>query len=136
MKRERPWESEPDHVNFTHVGFPCILHRNDFGAWCGYVGVPPGHPAHGKHYDDVNVTVHGGLTYASACQGDICHAPTLGEPGDIWWLGFDCCHGGDLAPRLFLGWSRAVYRDENYVRFETQELAEQLRAMECQWNCP
>jgi hypothetical protein len=31
--------------------------RGPSGSWCGYVGVPPGHPAHGLHYDGIPVEV-------------------------------------------------------------------------------
>lgn len=106
-----PWDGEPDHVEWRDpaTGLPCLTHRNRFGTWCGYVGVPPGHPWHGKDYDDealYDVDVHGGLTYADLCDPDappqegICHVPEPGEPEDVWWLGFDCGHFMDQAPGL------------------------------------
>lgn len=42
-----PWDGEPDRIEFTASGYPCRMRRNAFGAWCGYVGLPPGHPWHG-----------------------------------------------------------------------------------------
>ena len=33
-------------------------------------------------------------------KSGICHIPDQGEPDDVWWLGFDCLHGGDLAPGM------------------------------------
>jgi hypothetical protein len=136
-----PWLEEPDRVEFKHAGFACLLHRNArFGTWCGYVGVPPSHPAHGKGYDDIDVDVHGGLTYADHCQaeGPICHTPEPGQPDHLYWFGFDCGHAGDLAPyrEALLGLKpfpggryRDVYRDQAYVETETKRLAEQLAAM-------
>ncbi len=138
-----PWENEPNHVEFKHAGFPCIAHRGPVGAWCGYVGVPPGHPAHGQDYAELGVEVHGGLTYGEACQGDICHKAELGESDDVWWFGFDCAHGGDVSPSMVKlreehpDWGHAplwfgsaeVYRDLAYVQTETRQLAEQLRVM-------
>lgn len=136
---------EPDHVDFEHAGFPCILHRNNLGAWCGCVGVPEGHPWFGQGYDDVGADVHGGLTYAEPCQGSICHP----GPDKRYWLGFDCAHAQDIAPgiehdlaraRKELGdnplWQSAAksffgqpvtYKDLAYVRAETERLAEQAR---------
>lgn len=101
------------------------------GSWCGYVGVPPGHPAFKKGYDDVEVNVHGGLTYAAHCASHICHVPKPGEPDNVWWLGFDCAHAGDGVPAIngilkkenF--YSRG-YKDIEYVTHETKDLAEQL----------
>lgn len=71
------------------------------GPWCGYVGVPPGHPWHGADARSLDVWIHGGLNYSASCDVDmpiedgICHVPAPGRPGDVWWLGFDCGHWCD-----------------------------------------
>lgn len=133
-----PWDGEPNHLLFEHAGLPCMLHRGPAGSWCGYVAVPPGHPAHGKDCDDVEAEAHGGLTYAGACSGHICHVPKPGEPDDVWWLGFDCAHAWDLSPALRAVTSRIypqgiplhsdeVYRDMSYVREKVEGLAVQLQ---------
>jgi hypothetical protein len=141
-----PWHDEPDRVEFEHAGLTCLLVRG-VSSWCGYVAVPPGHPWHGKGYDDVRSLdengkstwpdVHGGLTYADKCQGNVCHVAKPGESDDVWWLGFDCNHSGDLAaynlPDLGgatfrdYGDSRSRYRDVEYTRREAMKLAEQAR---------
>lgn len=125
----KPWENEPDHVNFRSHNFPCILHRNHMGAWCGYVGVPSNHPWYRKGYDEVNAEVHGGLTYANECQGDICHVPDPGESDEVWWLGFDCAHAMDICPAHTSWWplieNRATYKTMEYAKQETESLAEQ-----------
>jgi hypothetical protein len=139
------WQDEPDRVDFVHAGFACMaLRRDTMGNWCGYVGVPREHPAYGKDYNDVDVEVHGGLTYANHCQAPICHVPEPGMPDDVFWLGFDCAHAGDLSPAMEarmrayniptlqgreFGAFREVYRDLPYVRAEIESLAEQLRAI-------
>lgn len=123
-----PWMDEPDRVEFRHAGFPCILHRGGGGAWCGYVGLPPGHAAHGKNYSDVDVDVHCGLTYGQSCGGAICHVPAPGEPDDLWWLGFDCSHLFDWRPvdGDEYGDPRGSYKTVGYAKRETERLAEQL----------
>lgn len=121
-----PWDSEPDREEFQHEGFPCLVNRGGMGAWCGYVAVPPGHWAYGKGYSSVNVSVHGGLTYAGQCSGSICHVPAPGEPDDVWWLGFDANHWCDLAPDSRLG-SHGEYRDIEYVKEQCRELVAQLK---------
>ena len=47
-----PWDSEPaERVDFTtQAGYSGLLHRNLMGGWCGYVGVPVGHPLHNHAY--------------------------------------------------------------------------------------
>lgn len=137
-----PWHDEPDKAQWVdaETGYACLAVRNRSGAWCGYVGLPPGHRYHGTDYDNVPVYVHGGLTYASFCQEDaeeghgICHIPEPGAPDAVWWLGFDCAHLGDLCPqapvygRDFPGAPRETYRTLAYVQEECHQLAGQLAA--------
>ena len=129
--RSGPWDSEPDKIQWLDedTKLPCLIHRNGAGGLCGYVGVSNDHPSFGKGYDDIDVSVHGGLTYADKCQGSICHVVEQGEDDDVWWLGFDCVHFNDAAPgyRFTDG---GVYRDINYVKTEVQSLAKQLHSME------
>lgn len=126
-----PWNNEPDRVEFQHAGLQCLLHRAR-GHWCGYVGLPPSHPLHGKDEGGIDVEVHGGLTYAAACQGPICHVPAEGEDETLWWFGFDCAHCGDVDPEsltyLTGGYRDGWYKNVDYVTHETKRLAEQLQA--------
>jgi hypothetical protein len=135
-----PWDDEPDRVPWTDpaTGLPCIVLRSyTTGAWCGYCAVPPSHPCHGAGYDDPDVSVHGGLTYAAGCDGDpeggVCHIPPAGQPDDMWWFGFDCGHCYDVVPLLERQGCRrfpgSVYRDLGYVTAETGRLAAQLHAL-------
>jgi hypothetical protein len=139
-----PWHDEPDRVEFVHAGYACLVTRHPrHGHLCGCVGVDASHPYFGKGYDDCAVEkAHGGLTYAERCNGSICHVPEPGMPDEVWWLGFDCAHAGDLSPgilafELTLPKLRPFaeehlfedsYRDLAYVRRATQELADELRA--------
>lgn len=145
-----PWRDEPDKVQWIdeETDLDCLAKRGPTGAWCGYVGVPPGHPWHGKDYDDLyDIQVHGGLTYANSCDEEIedgwgiCHIPEPGRPADVWWLGFDCAHYMDFCPRYdqmptgdgkTLGdvlKPMTVYRDLAYVVAQTILLATQVKAV-------
>lgn len=132
-----PWDTEPDRIEWRSHGMPALMVRNHVGAWCGYVGLAPGHPAHGKGYDEVDVEAHGGLTYAARCAGHICHVPRDGESDEVWWLGFDTAHSWDYVPSLARYMLTlypdptgiTTYRDVAYVRAEVERLAEQLAAM-------
>jgi hypothetical protein len=130
-----PWLHEPDKKQWQDpaTGLPCLIVRNNSGALCGYVGLPPGHKFYGWNYDDVDVpSPHGGLTYSDFCQHSaeshgICHRPGEGEPDTVWWLGFDCAHGGDYLPAA--SYRRSIpgsYRDLNYVTQEITQLAAEL----------
>jgi len=64
-------------------GFDWVVLHNGMGFRCGYVRLLPGHPWYGKHYDEIDAKVHGGLTYAAS------------DDEGSWWVGFDCGHYGD-----------------------------------------
>ena len=154
---EGPWMNEPDKMQFTDsaTGLPCLIVRNHGGALCGYVGVPEGHPAYRKHYDhDVlqSINVHGGLTFSDHCakgeseERHVCHVPAPGESDNVWWLGFDCAHLGDVSPamdarlrtlghreklpgRMFGDGPAPRYRTVKYVKRHIAKLALQLNDM-------
>lgn len=125
-----PWDQEPDRMEWEHAGFVCLAVRNPMGAWCGYVGVPPSHKLYGKDYEGIDhlVEVHGGPTYSNKCRPPICHNPKPGEVEDLWWIGFDCAHGGDIIPAISHLAGR--YRDMDYIREETNRLTDQLGLLE------
>jgi hypothetical protein len=143
-----PWDDEPDRVEWrSAAGYPALIVRGPMGSLCGYVGLPPGHPMHGKNRSDTNVEeldAHGGITYAAACAGDICHVPGPGESDDVWWLGFDCAHAGDYSPGLGArlaercgeqaayfwpgGFGAETYRTVEFVRIWVERLASELKA--------
>ncbi len=122
-----PWMSEPDRMEFNHSGFDCLLSRNPhIFTWCGYVAVPDGHPCFGKDYNNMDIDIHGGLTYAGLCGG---------QKGAVWWFGFDCAHWGDIMPSMVsmscvarkdLEKRKSEYRDINYAMAQTKALARQL----------
>lgn len=135
-----PWDDEPDKMQWEDetTGLPCLIVRGPSGALCGYVGVPEGHPWYQVEYDNLESwpDVHGGLTFSGECADSsdesrhICHVPGEGEPDHVWWLGFDCAHGGDLSPAHSKYYSSSVgesYKGIGYVRSEVTHLAAQCR---------
>lgn len=68
--------------------YRCVILGLSLGHRCGYVGLPKGHKYEGEDYDNIDVSVHGGLTYA----GDGEKYPVEDERS---WIGFDCAHCGD-----------------------------------------
>jgi len=125
-----PWIDEPDQVEWMAHGLPCVLFRNRFGVWVGYVGISPGHPWHGAAYkaDALSeISVHGGVTFA----GHWHYVPnTLTTNSDTWWVGFDCGHGGrDVVPAMdrgrFSGYGSEKYRNVEYAVTHATVLASQ-----------
>lgn len=137
--QERPWEHEPDQEEWVHelTGYKCTVRRHQtLGSLNGYVAIPKGHRVWGFGYDDVDVEVHGGLTYADEDK----------ETGE-WVFGFDCSHGGDFSPRLLANIMRfsshedletmlglklrtEVYRTFEWVKAEACILARQLKLLD------
>jgi hypothetical protein len=82
----------------TQAGLPAKVLIMPMGHRCGYVGVDA-KTFEGKGYDDINVDVHGGLTYART------------EEDGLLWYGYDCAHLGDA-------------RDVNLMDAEHKEIYE------------
>ena len=135
--QERPWEHEPDREEWVHelTGYKCTVWRHPtLGHLNGYVAVPKGHRVWGKGYDDVDVDVHGGLTYADEDK----------ETGE-WVFGFDCSHGGDFSPKILATLMKYTemdtesidfklrtekYRTFEYVKGQVKSLAKQLKLLD------
>ena len=135
FKVEREWE---------HAGLKCAVTLGREGGFrCGYVRVPPSHPSHGKGYNDVEVDVHGGLTFGR-------EEPCAHDDGTGYWFGFDCAHcydastppvmdpaWGESARRIweidhdpkYAGGAEEHYWEHDEVVAECERLAEQLAAM-------
>jgi hypothetical protein len=87
-------KSEPNEETFTYKGYKCLIIRHpEMKHLCGYVGVPEGHKYYKKHYDEVPLEVHGGLTFSDWWED---------ENDSLWYLGFDCAHSWDLSPGMHL----------------------------------
>lgn len=95
------WVEEPDIVNFVHQGMKCRIIRvviqepcgkkiNMFGGYLnGYTCIPKDHPCYGKDYDEIDIEIHGGLTFGEYDADCGLH-----------WIGFDSSHSGDYVPSL------------------------------------
>ena len=55
----------------------------------GYLTFTKDHPLYGKNYDDIDIDVHGGLTYSDETKAD-GHIKAEG-----WTIGFDTMHLND-----------------------------------------
>lgn len=63
-------------AQYVEGDFPCAITKSEaLGTLCGYIGVPKCHPWYGQQYSDLNVDVHGGLTYGD--HGTVGHPLTV-----------------------------------------------------------
>ena len=111
------WETEPNQIEEEIDGYKIKIARSiSMGHLCGYVFLDKNHKYHGTHYDNIEVDVHGGLTFSE-------------QDGEYWKIGFDCAHYDDLVPyaKFSNKWTRdKEYRNVNYVKSELKSLVEQL----------
>lgn len=112
---ELPWLREPNEDKWNGH-YVCVMQRGGSDAWCGYVGVPPGHPRFDG--DDSGLEVHGGITWNRQCLPDGTHA-------ELQWFGFDCGHSGDWCPKRTRH-PGDIYRTYAFARAETEKLDKQL----------
>lgn len=82
MTLVKEWMS-PDYL--------CRILTGPLGQMNGYVGLPKDHPDWNKGYDNVGVSVHGGLTFSQQGEEGDENFPNP----DLWWFGFDTAHSGD-----------------------------------------
>lgn len=108
------WETEGDLRSFESDGFHCCIVRNpEIKSLCGYVLLPPSHPDHGNHYDELRgIPVHQAWTFSESflkCCGNAWGQEFLleqiqADPERVTLLqyhvvGFDCAHvGADFVP--------------------------------------
>lgn len=127
---EGPWTGEPHRVEFWIMAYPCLVSRGPLGGLCGYIGIYPGHPWFGIHYDDISPfpEVHGSLTYSNKPTDLISHIGDIDGP-DVevmnWWIGFDCSHAFDTVPRMPSFGATSEYRTIDYVRRQIISLVAQ-----------
>ena len=127
IKTLEKMSKEGDYKEFIHKGFKCVIKRHpDIGHLCGYVGLPMNHKYYKKHYDDIGIDVHGGLTFSDFLLED-----------GLWYIGFDCIHSGDMGPLSYVKYPemynderisiiKEEYRDLEYVENEIKGMVDQL----------
>ena len=111
-------ELQWDYTCSNGVIIHCSIHRNGVKALCGYITLTKDSSLYGVGYDNLNIQVHGGLTYDGY------------DKDENWVIGFDCAHHGDLTPYFLLNGEyyfgqRGIYRDMEYVKSECESMAEQ-----------
>jgi hypothetical protein len=136
-----------ERIWFTESGYRAIVIFNETGHRCGYVEIPRTHPYYEKEYSDIDVDVHGGLTFSAYSK-----EMPYDTPAGFWVLGFDCIHYGDAIdleayerysnmgyiPKVQENISHifnAIFTDDkvrtlDFVVAECESLAAQLKEME------
>ena len=115
----KPWETEPDTVDFSYRGFACAIRRGRLGTLNGFVAVAHDHVTFGGTDTDTNLDCHWGVTY----QGWLGQSKDIDKP--VWYIGFDCSHACDYLRKMDIG-EPSDYKDIDFVANEIKKLADQL----------
>lgn len=117
----------PEDVLATgnHLGFDWVVMRGAARAFrCGYIRVPAGHPWHERDREDIDVRVHGSITWQET-----------DDSGEGSWLGFDCGHAWDLPDLdlLVADNPQDAFLRGVYVVLYGKERAEEMKAIFPMW---
>lgn len=87
---------------------------------CCYVCLSKGHKYFGKHYDDIHISCHGGLTFSNECLDNI-----IPYTKGYWIIGWDYAHCGD-----YYGFCKELVAGHKYTTKELiidcQDVIEEL----------
>lgn len=115
-----PSNLEPEARWHAH-GLECMVLKGPLGTLNGYVRVPTSHSDAMRLYSEVDIDVHGGLTFGMRVANGR-------------WFGFDTAHVGDYVPDLGRmsrrgpGSFKPHHWTLDAVKAETDQLARQLAA--------
>lgn len=71
------------------IGDSTIIIRRGFASMCAYLSVPLDGPVSPENYQDIELSVHDGLTWRAPGNGVML-------PKGHYWLGWDYAHAGDF----------------------------------------
>lgn len=81
------WLEEPDAIEFFYKETRCAILRSPCGNLNGYINVDKAHPWFEKEFLEIDVEVHGGLSFSDFMEEE-------------YWVGFDCGHSNDVCPAV------------------------------------
>ena len=84
---------------------------------CAYVKIPKGHPCYGMDYDDIDVDVHGGLTFGDDLDHVLAHRGL-----NTFWIGWDYAHCGDCYQTRYIP-------DDTGRKWTTKEIYEDVKSV-------
>lgn len=124
----------------TKAGFRAVIVLPDIGHHCGYVGIPPSHPLHGKNYGDVCDCLvfpsdesmgKRGVIPIFCSNGEATPDAVFDVHGginfsggdsdypakstDLWWFGYDCGHSGDGRSESYLKTMEERYPNQPFM---------------------
>lgn len=140
------WLTEPDYAMWIDEDsmYPCVLRRNIFGAWAGYVGLSSDHPLYQAYHTERTfdfIDVYGGVTFSGFSKEDDLE---VSPPTRRWWVGFECMLQNDICPAFSADADaqrkkrksidpvphHPIYRTMQFTKSHTESLAAQLATID------
>jgi len=131
---EGPWVYESDQITWqdNETNLYCFAIRNsEMGTWCGYVAIDNTYSIYENKYDDIDVLIHGGLTYAGNIDELFSAFAEDENLKNLSVFGFDCGHAGDFIPFFKSNILNGVYRNAMFIKQECASLAKQFQKFRC-----
>jgi len=111
---------------FFDMNYHGVITRHpNMGFLRGYLRLPPSNRFHGKGYDEIDVDVHGGLTFFHHSLNIDMNRWDENTGG--WWIGFDCGHFMDTIPNYKKFDRDSTYKNIWYVVRELERLYKQVK---------
>ena len=103
-----------DYLGFTYYILNLGTHPT------AYIKIPENHEYYKKDYDDIDLSVHGGLTFASDTLN-------LGKNNIIngWFIGWDYAHYGDYLGYEMMHPQWHIYEENK--KWTTEEILEEVK---------
>ena len=108
--------------NFKYLDYDCLIIYND-GFHNGYVALTEKDVFYEMNYDDIDIDVHGGLTFSSF-GNDMDYFQYNDEGKKLYWIGFDCDHYGDVI--MNGSWLWKCNKSPEYIVGEIFEMVHQI----------
>lgn len=126
-------ENNINKFDFTYNGYNCLIIKNFLMGdyYCAYIGITDNNKYYGLNEENMNLHVHGGITYAQfTLENDILKSHN-DNGKKLYWLGMDFMHSGDISFEL----NQFPLKIENHIEVEYVldcliDLANQLNKFE------
>lgn len=83
---------------------------------CAYVKVPKSHPFFKQRDNNIRISCHGGITYAS----NFLYGDEQSKKSETWWIGWDYAHWSD-----YVGYG-TTWVSESDRKWTTQEIYQEV----------
>ena len=104
-------------------GLRCRVLAGPFKNYNGYVALTENHSCYQKEYYNIDVDVHGGLTFGGQGNDNSLHFPD----SKVYWVGFDTSHLSD-----YIEYDNDEHPEPNGIKWTKEMVAEETERLAIQ----